>query len=245
MKTNIAMLILMLLPLFADAADLTLPEIIERNTQAVGGREAIEKVQTIRIQVQITEPTFQVRGDYVADRKGRMRIDIYAEGKRVYTEAFDGTKGWQMGGDGVAKESNAKGTAALMHGVQYPGKVFGLHEIVKNGHKLELEGRETVDKVNYYVIQLTLKDGFIKHIYINPDTWMIERERDIRALHPDLDPATKWIENRSYDFQKVEGVLRSFKGEQIDLKTGESMQQTAVQKIEINPHLEDSKFQMP
>lgn len=41
----------------------------------------------------IVEPTFQVHAVYRADRNSRMRIDIYADGKRVFTEAHDGQRG--------------------------------------------------------------------------------------------------------------------------------------------------------
>ena len=51
-------------------AALTVDEVIERNTQVVGGRTAIEAVNSI-----------EVDGKYRATRPGRMRIDVMAGGK--------------------------------------------------------------------------------------------------------------------------------------------------------------------
>ena len=88
----------------------------------------------------IVEPQFTVDGVYRADRNLRMRIDVYANGKRVFTEAYDGRRAWQMGDDGIPREANAKGAAALRNGVLLPGKLFGLHEAHLTGHKLQHTG---------------------------------------------------------------------------------------------------------
>src|ERR1051325_6256157 len=79
---------------------LTVDEIIERNTQAMGGRAAIEAVESIEVDLHIADPSFAVGAKYKAARPGRMRIDIFADGKHVYTEAFDGTRAWQWKGKG-------------------------------------------------------------------------------------------------------------------------------------------------
>jgi hypothetical protein len=71
-------------------APLTLDDVIERNTKAMGGRAAIEAVKSIRFDLHIVDPGFEVDGTYRAARPGRMRIDAMMGGKHVFTEAFDG-----------------------------------------------------------------------------------------------------------------------------------------------------------
>ena len=83
------------------AAEVTLEQVVARHTEAVGGREAVERVRSVQYALTIVEPTFTVDGIYRADRKLRMRIDVVADGKRVCTEAYDGRAAWEMGGDGV------------------------------------------------------------------------------------------------------------------------------------------------
>ncbi len=61
-------------------------------------------------------------------------------------------------------------TAALRHGVELPGKLFGLHELKARGRRIELDGREKIEGVNYYVLRLTLNDGYRTTLYINPKT---------------------------------------------------------------------------
>ena len=147
----------------------TADEVIERNTEAMGGRAAIEAIQSIEFDLHITEPKFEVDGTYFAARPGKMRIDVNAGGEHVFTEAVDGQKGWQWEGKGSArKAATEKATAALRHGVELPGKLFGLHELKARGHRIELAERENIDGIQYYVLRLTLNDGYSTTLYVDP-----------------------------------------------------------------------------
>ena len=86
-------------------APLTVDQVIERNTQAMGGRSAIEAVQSIEIDLHIVDADFEVDGNYRATRPGRMRIDVRAGGKHVFTEAFDSGHGWQWKSEAVEEAS--------------------------------------------------------------------------------------------------------------------------------------------
>ena len=97
----------------------------------------------------IVDADVEVDGKYRATRPGRMRIDVLAAGKHVYTEAFDGTRAWQWKGKGNVEEESPKGIAALRHGVELPGKLFGLDELHQRGHRVELANRELIDGMNY------------------------------------------------------------------------------------------------
>src|SRR5213078_658747 len=217
----------------------TVDEVIERHTKAVGGRAAIEAIQSIEFDLHITDPKFEVDGFYFAARPGKMRIDVNAGGEHVFTEAFDGQKGWQWEGQGTAqKAATEKATAALRHGVELPGKLFGLHELKERGHRLELVGQEQIDGINYYVLRLTLKDGYMTSLYVDPRTWLITRRRDIRPLHVDVDPTPTTIEQRSSDFRKVAGVPFAFATTEIDLKTGKELETTRINNIKVNPAID-------
>lgn len=70
-------------------------EIITRNTAALGGEAALDAVQTMVKQSIIEEGEYRDTAIFATDRHGRMRIDIFADGKRVYAESFDGQLGHQ------------------------------------------------------------------------------------------------------------------------------------------------------
>jgi hypothetical protein len=221
---------------------LTVDDVIERNTRAMGGRAAIEAIHSIEINLHITNPGFEVDGIYRAARPGRMRIDVQAGGKHIFTEAFDGQNGWQWDGKGNQEPASPKAAAALRHGLELPGKLFGLHEVKQRGHQIEFVGREKVDGTDYYVLRLTLSDGYTTTLYVDPQSWLITRRRDVRPLHVDVDPTPTTIEQRSSDFREVAGVRFAFASTEIDLKTGKQLESAKVSRINVNPPFDESIF---
>jgi hypothetical protein len=222
----------------------TVDEVIERHTITMGGRAAIEAIQSIEFDLHITDPKFEVEGNYFTARPGKMRIDVNAGGEHVFTEAFDGQQGWQWEGKGTAqKAATEKATAALRHGTELPGKLFGLHELKARGHRIEFEGREKIDGINYYILALTLNDSYRTTLYIDPKTWLITRRRDVRPLHLDVDPTPTTIEQRNSDFRIVAGVQFAVASSETDLQSGKVLETTVVRSLKINPPLVLSIFE--
>jgi len=216
----------------------TVEEVIERHTKAIGGRAAIEAIQSIEFDLHISDPKFEVDGTYFAARPGKMRIDVNANGEHVFTEAFDSQKGWEWEGKGTAqKAATEKATAALRHGVELPGKLFGLHELKARGHRIELAERENIDGIQYYVLRLTLNDGYSTTLYVDPKTWLITCRRDVRPLHVDVDPTPTTIEQHSSDFRTISGVQFPFASSETDLESGKVLETTVVRSVKINPPL--------
>jgi len=219
---------------------------IRRHTEARGGAAAIERVSSLRYHVTITEPSFTVDGVYEVDRQGRMRIDIFQDGRRVFTEGFDGHAGWQMGdGEEHGSVASPAGSAALWRGTQSPDKLFGLHEMTRLGHQVEAAGFEAVEGKRYARVRVTLSDGWETMYYLDPDTWLVARSRDHKALHVDLDPKKRPLEESLLDVRPVEGVMRSFRAVGRDLGSGEVIQTSTVSGIEVNPMLDPARFVRP
>jgi hypothetical protein len=226
-----------------ERAPLTVDQVIEQNTKAMGGRAAIEALKSIEVELHIVDPDFEVNGKYRAARPGRMRIDVMAHGKHVYTEAFDGDRSWRWKGKGAAiDEESAEATAALRHGVELPGKLVGLHELRQRGHRVDLAGRERIDGTDYYALRITMNDGYTTTLYVDSKNWLITRRRDVRPLHVDIDPTPTTIESRFSDFRKVNGVLFAFASTDTDLATGKVLETTRVRSIKVNPQFNPAIF---
>jgi hypothetical protein len=223
-----------------------LQDLVARNTEARGGRTAIEAVQGLEAKLRIVEPTYSADGVWRVDRKGRMRIDVFIDGRRVFTEAFDGKDGWQLLADTErAKAASADGARALRHSGQLPTSILGLHEMAAHGHRLDLAGREEVDGTSYSVVVLTLADGYTTRYYIDPSSFLITRSRVHKALHPDADPTPTTIETVWSDFRRVAGVLFPFHARDTDLATGKLLQTTTLLELQANPPVDDRLFRMP
>lgn len=149
-----------------------------------------------------------------------------------------------MEGKGSAqKVATEKATAALRHGVELPGKLFGLHELKRRRHRIELDGREKIDGINYYVLRLMLNDGYNTTLYVNPKTWLITRRRDVWPLHVDVDPSPTTIEQRNSDFRSISGVQFAFGSSETDLQSGKVLETAVVRSVKINPALAPSIFE--
>ena len=218
----------------------TLDEIVAHNAAAMGSAPPAQRMQ-IDLSMHDTGQDFDAV--YSVTRDGRMRIDILVKGQRVYTEAYDGKQGWDMEKDGSVS-MDAHG-AALWHGTQFPGNLFGLGDMAKHGHKLEYAGREQIDGVDYYVLKLILSDGFETYRYVNPDTWMIDRARDYRAFHPALDAKQTWVETVWSDYRPLGGARYAYASENRDLDAGKTLATQKVSAIRLDPPIPDSYFAMP
>lgn len=216
---------------------------IDRNTEARGGAMSIEAQHSIRVRVRVTEPTFKVEGDYRATRNGLMRIDVHADGQRVFTEALDGEDGWQMYANGDVADLSEDGRRALETGIA--GHLFGLHEYAGLGHVVRDGETETIGGIDYPTMDITYDGGRDERLYLDPETWLAVRQRSEYALHPDIDPDQEIFETRYADFREVNGVMRAFRSERINLRTGDAVQETEVLSVVVNPELDPAQFERP
>jgi hypothetical protein len=242
-STSLIVLAVMVALIGCNHSPTTVDQIISRHTRAMGGEKAIEAIHSVAVDLHIVDPGFTVDGSYRAARPGRMRIDVSMEGRHVFTEAFDGTRGWQWKGEGSTTiEESANATAALRHGVELPGHLYGLHELRQRGHRIDLLDREKIDGIDYYVLRITLSDGYQTTLYLDPTSWLITRRRDVRPLHVDIDPTPTTIEQRMSDFREVTGVWFAFANTETDLQTAKLLETTTVRAVSINPKIDETVF---
>ncbi len=198
-------------------------------------------LDALRAELSIEEPGFSVDGLYVARRDGRMRIDIYADGVRVFIEALDGADGWQWRGDSAEPEPlSDAGRAALYRGVV--ANLYGLHERPAQGYTLSYEGEAYVDGERYWQLRSVAPGGYTELLFLDPATGLVARKREQRALHPDADPRESLLETRYSDYRRVGGRMLSFRSETVDLDRGERLQQTRLRAAEPDPQPDAAYF---
>lgn len=217
-------------------------ELLEQHIAARGGREAMAAVTGMTTSLEINEQGATVNGYYAALRvpAPRMRIDVIYQGTRVWSEGLDSAGAWKMEQKATAPEVSTKGAGALEHGIVF--NLYGLESIASLGGKLVDAGMDPLDGVHYRVLRATLADGFTTSFYIDPETHLIARRRDVRPLHPDIDMTFKPLENRFEDYRAVSGIMTSFKSSQIDLTTGKVAQTTVNTALAYNPPLTEAQL---
>ncbi|NKB33269.1 MAG: hypothetical protein GKR91_09235 [Pseudomonadales bacterium] len=224
--------------------NLSVDQVLEHHTAALGGDEAISAINNLRIQLEITEPDLTLRGDYRASREGFMRIDIYIRDERVFSEGIDEQGGWQQFGVGTAIESlTDQGFLALKQGIDF--NLNYLFDLANRGHQLEGMDRFAHKGVYYYRLKLLLNDGLEGHYYVNPESWMIDYSRESSALHPDIDPTTKPVESFFSEFIEFCGLIRNRETYTIDLISGEQIQQSTITDFYCNLDFDDLEIRRP
>lgn len=229
---------------FAGDDDAQLARIIDAHTVAVGGKAAIERVEALRVKVDISEGDLRLSGIYTATRDGRMRIDVIRAGMRVFTEAYDGQRGWQAFDDlSVAEAMSSDGEKAVQRGII--SNIFGLHELQGLGYSLHFAGRDKLENTEFWLVDVVAPDGFRQRFFINAETWLIERKREESALHPDLDASLKRFETRQLDYRKLNGRLYSTGESKVDLNTGAEVQTTRIVELTVNAPVDAQMFLKP
>lgn len=215
----------------SDADSTPLEQIVACNDRAVGG-DALRSIESLEIELDIVEPQFAVRGTYVASRSGSMRIDIFSDDTRVFSEGISDGSAWKMGqNDQEPLPVGDEPAAALRHGLEKPGRFWTFADMERRGHDLVLEGQETRDGRDYWVLKLTLDDGHTVWYLVDQQTCLVGRSRDFRAFHPDIDPKKTWIETLYEDFRVIDGVTHALLTRNIDMKTGETIGTTTALSI--------------
>jgi hypothetical protein len=225
-------------------APVDLGQIVAKNRHAISRPTAAAETRTMEVDLKMEERGTTLDAVYKVTRDGRMRIDILKDGKRIYTEAYDGRQGWDCSEDGSKATIDPHGDA-LWHGTQFPGTIFALSDMAALGHRLDYVGREQIDGVNYYVLRLTLRDGFETYRYVNPETWLIDRGRDFRAFHPAVNDKKTWVETLWSDYRDVGGVLRPFVSTNVDLVAARQLAKQEITAYRVNPTLDPAIFSMP
>ena len=186
--------------------DILVADILQMNLKAVRGDTRNSGVRSTDKIVRISEADYTLVGRYRAAGSGLMRIDVFSGDDRVFSEGKDENGVWEWpGGQDKPVNVDHDGVGALEHGIEF--NLFALAELGDRGHEVELVGQEVVRETSYYVLKITLADGFETYRYVNEDTWLVDMSRNIRALHPGIDPTRKNIETRFDQWQRVDGVL--------------------------------------
>lgn len=230
--------------------DLTLDQLVAAHANARGGRAALDAVKNVECELEIVElgftPAITLTALYRVDRHGRMRIDVSQDGKRVFTEAFDGQRGWQQaGGDAPVEYAKPQAEANLMHGPQLPINLLSLHDLPQRGHRIELLGHETLDGIAFHRVRATLDDGFATDYYYDPRTLLLARSRNVSALHPDIDSTEKPSETQWSDYRTVAGTQRSFFSRTIDLTSGKETQTVTITALRVNATIDPGIYSKP
>ncbi|HEY6392680.1 MAG TPA: hypothetical protein VIX89_15480 [Bryobacteraceae bacterium] len=228
-------------PAAAQDSALTVDQIVQKHTAALGGTAKLKAVQTVTI----TGKASLVGGQMEAvvtmrvKRPTSMRMEMSMQGK-IFVQAFDGVTAWIMNpfaGDGAPQKSNEEDTKAARDDAEF---IDGsLVDYKAKGNAVELAGKENVKGSPAYKLKVTKKSGTIEYQYLDAKTFLPVKSSGKRIQQG------QELEYESFpgNFKDVDGVMMPYSLNQ--RMSGIALMELTVEKVEVNAPMDDSIFKIP
>jgi hypothetical protein len=219
----------------------TLDEIVKKIIDARGGMAKIKAVQSERITGRVLFAQ-GIEGTLILElkRPHKLYSEISVEGQKVL-RIYDGkSAGWTVNpfaGSNDAVEMSAEELKGMPDESDADGPLV---DYKAKGSKVELVGKEDAEGKPVYRLKITAKSGEVRSYLIDTTTFMTTKWEGIRKLGVQDLP---WECSLS-DYREVEGLKFPFKIDQGSPGT-EYRQTLMVDKVEINPKVDESHFAKP
>lgn len=217
----------------------TVDEIIAKNVAAHGGLDKIKAVQSVRMNGKLTVgPGIEAPISIEMKRPHNMRVEVTFQGN-TGIQAYDGATGWQISpfGKGQADPMSAEDLKEAEEQADMDGPLV---DYKAKGHGVELIGKEKLEGSDAYKLKVTLKNGNLRYLFLDADSFLeikAESKRTIRGSEVEG-------ETTIGDYKDVGGLLFPH-SLQMGAKGRPEKQNITVEKIELNPALDDARFKMP
>ncbi len=246
-------------------AKLSAAEIVQKNIAARGGLQAWKSVTSMTMTGKMEaggnnrstlpmpgrragtampppRPAEQVELPFVMElkRPHKVRLELQVRDQTAI-QAFDGMNGWKLrpflGRNDVEPFTPEELKSALMQS-ELDGPLV---DYAAKGTKVELEGADKVGDQDAYKLKLTLKDGQVRHIWIDAETFLdIKIDGNPRRMDGRLHP----VEVYSRDYRPVNGLMVPYLLE-TEVEGFQPSHKMTIQTVVVNPKLDDSLFALP
>src|SRR5207302_3519995 len=239
MKRIITLLVTAVLWSSSPLVGQTVDEIIAKSIDARGGIRKMKSVQSQRLSGHIL--LGDVEGTILIERKrpGKLREEISLEG-RTLIRATDGKTGWSISpfsGGGAPGPLSADDFRLITQQADFDRPLV---DYKAKGNQVELVGRDKLDDKEVYKLKVTLKDREIRYDYVGVAS-SLELKWEGRVVRDGNDFQA---ESFFRDYRSVDGLMYPFVIES-DSPGNAATQKIVFDKIELNPALEDTRFEMP
>lgn len=225
----------------------TADEIISTYFENIGGTENFEKLQGLKFSASINQQGMVIPIEMIQLKNGKQMTVITFQGKEIKQGVFNGETLWSTNFmTQTAEKSDQETTDNLKLDMNdFPDSFLNYKD---KGYGVELMGKETVDGTETYKLKLTKepitvdgnKEENISFYYFDIDNFVpIVMEKEIKS-----GPSKgQIIQVKFSDYQEVDGMYFPFSFSQ-GLKDQEG-QTFTIEKIELNPTVDDSAFEFP
>jgi hypothetical protein len=218
----------------------TAEELVAKNLQAKGGLEKIKAIKSLRFAGRYQQGSFTAQVAQEAKSPDYLREMFTVQGM-TQIQAYDGTSGWQISPFQGRRDPEMLGEDDLRD-ISEDADFYGpLVDYKEKGNTVEYLGHDTVDGDDVYRLKVTLKNGDIVYMYLDPDTYIeirTERQQFIRG-------AVREEQTDLGSYKQVSGVYFPFSISSGPKNRPDQKGTVTIDKMEANVDISDSQFKMP
>ena len=227
----------------AAASAQTADELVAKNIQARGGREKIKAVQSIRFTGKMVinqgGQTLEMPIVMEASRPDKVRVDSTFQGMTM-VQAYDGKTGWTVM-PFMGKKDPEEVSGEQLNQIKRQADVIDgdLLDYKDKGNQVEYVGKEDLEGTPVHKLKVTRKDGQVVTVYLDAEQFLEVKQKQTTKM-----PTGQEVESESTmsDYKEVGGILFPHA---MDIKAGPGTMTMTLEKIELNPDLPASRFEMP
>lgn len=237
---------LLALPIFAAAPlmaqAMTADQIIAKNIEARGGMAKLKAIKSIRMTGKASGGPMEVPFVMEHKRPDSFYQDVTVQNMHLI-QAFDGKTGWTINpfaGYGGKKDPELMDADELKSAQDQADLDGPLLDYKEKGNKVEYLGKEDLEGSPVHKLQVTLKSGNSKTIFLDGDSFLEIKQTSKRVIRGTEIEA----ETILGDYKEEGGVMMPHSIES-GAKGRPEKQKITIEKVEINPAIDDTKFKMP
>ena len=219
----------------------TVDELISKNLEAKGGKDAWEGVKSARIEGTMSFGPTEAPFVYEWKAPDKVRIQFTVQGM-TGIQAYDGQSGWMVMpfmGKTEPEKMAPEDANQIKDQADFRGPLV---DPEKRGYKIEYAGEEDVQGTPAYKLKVTNSDGEVSYLYLDKEYYVEIQRVDQRTVRGQEVESTASIG----DYKEVDGVMLPFSTEISSSLAPEGQTQTMTfDKVDLNVDIPDSEFVMP
>ncbi len=215
----------------------TVEEVVEKHNEAMGGLDAFNQIGTAKMTGTVNQQSMEMPIITQIINNKATRTDIEVMGYKISNVYYNGT-GWKQNHfEGIETPTEITG-AELIDAKAQTSLVNHLMDYQNRGHRVKLVGKENVEGVECYKINLINKDdGKETSYYISASDFML-----IKSVTPrELQGRSVDVETFYSDFEKINGLI--FAKPRVQTIMGQEFASIKLDKIELDVPIDEKIFQ--
>jgi hypothetical protein len=220
--------------------DKQINDLIAKNVAAKGGEDAWRQVSSLQLSGRMSLGQGVVV-PYTIDQKRPLKMCMeYEFSERRVVQCVDGDSGWQFMpylGRNLPEKLTAEEAKKISDTASIDGMLLNAYD---RGVKIKWQGKENVNGRPADKLMISMPGGTVRWVYLDEETGLegkIEFTRVIRGKE-------QLVESLYSDWKAEAGLMFPGRTDTRMIGTSES-QFVTVDKIVVNPSIEDKRFVMP